>query len=281
MKLRTLTVGGTLAALIVLPLLLAQDHAGNYGQLLRQPAPRSLEEILEVALVSNPDVLLAEAKVREAQASLNQTRLKVMQSVAKLFYERRKLDRIQSDLARQLEVIRKRIQAGTLATGSATEPTLAVAENEARKDQVQAELRYAMGLGGRVTPSAKPKAAQAPTPAPSRSPIPEKYRQLLETPLRVEWQQAPVNIVLETLQKATGGKLAFVLGPEIDTEEVVVTLALPADVPLKSALLAMADQWGQELCFVFRDYGVILTDRDSAQQLRGATIPQGVPLEHE
>src|SRR5438477_8495528 len=44
------------------------------------PAP-SLEELLTRALKDNPDIRVAETKVREAEAELNRIRLQVMQKV--------------------------------------------------------------------------------------------------------------------------------------------------------------------------------------------------------
>ena len=52
--------------------------------------PNRLVDMLDVALRSNPEVLQTEAKVRQAQADLNQVRLKVTQEVITAYHERQK-----------------------------------------------------------------------------------------------------------------------------------------------------------------------------------------------
>src|SRR5206468_7820042 len=49
-----------------------------------QAAEPTLEEMLTNALKDNPDIRVAEAKVREAEAELNRTRLQVTQKIVAL-----------------------------------------------------------------------------------------------------------------------------------------------------------------------------------------------------
>jgi hypothetical protein len=49
-----------------------------------KPAVGSLEEMLATALHNNPDIRVAEAKLREAEANLNKARVQVMQTVVSL-----------------------------------------------------------------------------------------------------------------------------------------------------------------------------------------------------
>src|SRR5437762_8496144 len=44
----------------------------------------ALDDLLSQALKSNPDVRLAESKVREAEADLNRVRMQIMQKIVKL-----------------------------------------------------------------------------------------------------------------------------------------------------------------------------------------------------
>src|SRR3989442_3304097 len=67
---------------------LGQKPLGNVGgEGGKQPPPLadkkdlSLEEMLAQALKANPDIRVAESKLREAEAKLNRTRLQVMQKV--------------------------------------------------------------------------------------------------------------------------------------------------------------------------------------------------------
>ncbi len=74
------------------------------------PAKSQLELMLEIALKSNPDIRVAEAKAREADAELNRTRLAVTQKVVVLYNNlesaRANLKLAERDLAR-LEALGK------------------------------------------------------------------------------------------------------------------------------------------------------------------------------
>src|SRR5438132_13243758 len=50
----------------------------------KQEKPTALDEMLAKALRDNPDIRVAEAKVREGEAELNRVRLQVMQKVVAL-----------------------------------------------------------------------------------------------------------------------------------------------------------------------------------------------------
>src|SRR5438874_1867865 len=60
----------------------AKDKAPAKDQ--KAPAKSKLEEMLEQALLHNPDIRVAEAKLREAEAELNRARLLVTQKVVTL-----------------------------------------------------------------------------------------------------------------------------------------------------------------------------------------------------
>jgi hypothetical protein len=53
--------------------------------------------------------------------------------------------------------------------------------------------------------------------------------------------------------------------------------SLPSEIPLRSLLLAIADQI-DGMCFVVRDYGILVTTTERAWSLPGATIPAEVPF---
>src|SRR5438552_2083694 len=75
-------------ALVVALTATAGGHAQSYEKSFRgdKPAKKSLlEEMLEQALKSNPDLRVAEAKLREAEAELTRTRLAVTHKVATLY----------------------------------------------------------------------------------------------------------------------------------------------------------------------------------------------------
>src|SRR5438093_12866113 len=53
----------------------------------QKPAAGSLEDLIAQALRNNPDIRVAEAKVREAEAELNRTQISVAQKVIALHHD--------------------------------------------------------------------------------------------------------------------------------------------------------------------------------------------------
>src|SRR5215831_18895608 len=61
-----------------------QPPAGKEKEPARKDREPTLEDLLSQALKDNPDIRVAEAKLHEADAELNRTRLQVMQKVVAL-----------------------------------------------------------------------------------------------------------------------------------------------------------------------------------------------------
>src|ERR1700676_3908905 len=81
------------------------DQAKPPGDKPKEAPPKSkLEEMLQQAMRNNPDIRVAEAKMAEAEAELNRTRLVVMQKVvlynAKLDDAKMKVEFAQKSVAR-------------------------------------------------------------------------------------------------------------------------------------------------------------------------------------
>ncbi len=101
-------------------------------------------------------------------------------------------------------------------------------------------------------------------------------------PEAVEKQlSAEVSVDIEDLSLADfTGKfgdsydLDFVLDPEIDSKR---TFNLRVEGTIGEVFLSLTDLF-PDLCFVIRDYGFLLTTRERAGHLDGATIPEDVPL---
>jgi hypothetical protein len=280
------TVAGSLS-LLALPVLLAQHGPapgeGEVTSFVEAPTPQTLEKMMAAALRSNPDILLAEAKLRQAQAELNQARLQVTQRVATLYYDRRKQEQLRGRLAVLVKTVEQQVRAGRATHKELTEAILNQAEAEAKLAQLEADIRYVVGLGGELrlpeeqASTAEREAEKAP---PRRPEIPPETQKLLEMPFKVEWQQVSLRDALAQLQQATGDEVAFLLDPDIDGEELQVTLSFPREIPLKNALLALTD-FQHGLCFVVRDYGILLTPCEKAATMHSPAIPSDVPLESE
>src|SRR6516165_2271150 len=111
----------------------------------KKPAKSKLEEMLEQALANNPDIRVAEARVREAEAKLSKTRLEVTQKVATLYAAiesaRQGLANAEADLER-LNALRAKGVVGQEDLGRVR---LQVATAKAELAKLQAEAAYLLG----------------------------------------------------------------------------------------------------------------------------------------
>lgn len=114
----------------------AVDAAARKGRKSSKPQlPETLAEALAEALEANPDVLLAEAKLRQSQAEYSQAKLKVAQDVTLAFYERSK---------RQMTLHTHR-EAGKKVPGSTPESEIQRMSDEVAESE--AKLAYLLGAG--------------------------------------------------------------------------------------------------------------------------------------
>jgi hypothetical protein len=256
----------------------------------------SLEELLTQALKDNPDIRVAEAKVNEAEAELNRTRLLVMQKLV-TFYAARKAARAKvANLERDYERARqlKDRQAISAAEFATVEGELVAAKAElerveadmplllgkppqraeaekARQDYqaaVSAGLRYlsqtqadqqsltALSLLGLA-------AAQQAPPVP----VAEKVAKALDMPITVDFKDAPLTDVLDYLQDKTGIAFRSQVGRSNEANPKI-TLKFPEPLPLRAVLQALEDAFPPAtgsggIRFVLRKYGLLVVPGNS------------------
>ena len=265
--------------------------------------PPAQDEMTLRALRSNPEVLRAEAQVREAEAALREVRLRVIRDLAVTRAERDRLSAAVRKTEADIERMRQLVNTGQAPQEAVIEAEAALAEARARRAQTESQLRYLLGEGAEALPppgsgapvppvlpgAAGPTAPAEPprqrdeAPAEGRPEIPESYRELLEKKVSVntrltlkaavgwlEDQARPLNVqsVLaepdpETDPAIRGRRHLF--SESFDFESV----------PLRSVLEAFADAF--DVCFLFRDYGIVVTTRDRARAIRAAAIPGETP----
>ncbi len=258
----------------------AEPGAGA-GPAAASPASKSLAEMFEVALRSNPEVVQAEATVRQAEADLNQVRLKVVQEVITAYHEGRKQRELLGYYEEEAASFRKRFEVGQAAQGEGNQAFRQLAATRASLAQTEARLLYILGTGyGKksvegpksVTPIG-PAAAVPPMVAPGLPPlqIPDEFIAFLEAPtdLRLDEGQG-LEDVFGLLRDLTG--LNFIVDEEIELDTSFQTSLELSKVTVRKVLLALVDKF-EGICFVFRDYGVFVTLPKKAATLRSATIP--------
>jgi hypothetical protein len=242
--------------------------------------PLSIEQAISQAMRTNPEVSTAEAKVREMQASLRHARLTVARDVTVAYHKwenaRQSLKRHQEVARQTKEGVAPIVRQGfaeaewelMLLLGVRVDEGLEDGEFDARVevwDSVSGKPRRIARAGGRL-----PSVAGQPAARPE---IPQRFQEVLQKKVPVDFIDQPLSDVLEYLCAAVENKISFLTKVQNDT---LVTLKLRHDVTLEVALEAFADQ--NDWCFVFRDYGVLVVPRDAAvMQYRGAAIPKDTP----
>lgn len=242
------------------------DSKGHTSaEALAQSLSGDLTNALTRALRSNPDLRLAESKIRAAEAELNQIRLETARKVAIAFHRR------QNDM-QVLEVFEARHGSGNALLEELAEPRQAVAESEA-------ELLYLMGAGADAANGTQPSRLPAAStdepktvPAMGKRPeLPEKLRDSLSK--KVSWAQNPASVELAVHLLTSHCDVRIVATNSV--APVAVNIGPVSDLPVLAILEMLADQTG--CAFIVRDYGLLAIHRADAWQYSGAAIPSDVP----
>ncbi len=271
----------------------------------RAPIP-SLEEMLTKALKDNPDIRVAEAKLREAEAELNRTRLQVTQKVIAF---QRSLDS-QRALTELVEKDYKRIsnmrKTGIADKTTETDIQQRLAQAKAKLAEVEAELPFLLGKQLQASAVADPRQylnlvpnvnfersrvltnvdysplnirwelqphilhspVTLSTAAPTGSTT-DKLRKALDTQIQLQFDNTTVGEVLEFLESKAGVSFRASGSKEREIAGLNIRLRFKDPVALAAALQALEDSH-PGLRFVVRDYGVLLTWSDKIPP--GATM---------
>jgi hypothetical protein len=253
-----------------------------------KPEAKSLADLLAEALKNNPDLRVAEAKLREADAELNRTRLQVMQKVV-AFHHALESQKIRVKLA-EADADRAKILAANRAVSAedvnAVQKKLILAK--AKLAEMEAELPYLLGrqsefriklLNPKLYADALDGAQKAyeqwlTKGQPVRGEVGRKLRNALDLPVTVKIEKAtPLQEVLEFLEdKVPGITFRIVEGKKKDIKTQPIQLNLKQRVPLGAAIQAIGDSV-PGLRFAVREYGVLVTWEDQ--------LPPGAVLVHD
>jgi hypothetical protein len=272
------------------PPLNVKGKAGKVLLKLDKPAEPSLEEMLNKALKDNPDIRVAESKVREAEAELNRTRLQVTQKVLAFHHNHEAQKAAVKVAEEELAGIRKFQQSKAVSQAEVQLAEHRLSQAKAKLAEIDAEMPYLLGqehaVALSVTLLTDQKLATTfvrlvesvnvrsridnSSVQPVTGTTLEKIRKALETPVSVDYKNKNATDILKDLEKKVPGISFHVLvttGP--------ADLHLDGTVPLGAALQLVEDTFtefseggGEERCgFAIRDYGILFT--------RAARIPPG------
>jgi hypothetical protein len=268
----------TIRPFVLLVLALAPPVA--VAQQTPGPVPSNLDEMIAAALRSSPEILLAEARLRQAQAELNLARLQVTREVVSAFYERKQRQEALTRAHRFLETTQKAAQAGAVSAPEVEKAGSQIGEAELGVAQADAAIRYLLGVGSKLDPAQvrDPGQAEATPRAKLTRPteVPAALVGPLETSVKVP-TDANLADVLAQIGEQAGVPILIDAQNLGDPASHRIHLPIKAPLPLINVLQALADQY--ELCFLLRDYGILVTLEDRARAIRARSVPEHLPLD--
>jgi hypothetical protein len=245
-----------------------------------EPLP-SQEEALARVLASHPDIVAAKAKVALAEAELYGKRMEVSRQVLELYGS---LNGFEAQINAAKAALSQ--SEAQFARASAREATGGLPDQVWREQltaevqAAQAKLVLIMGQRAQVESELRllcgsTTEAEAPlTVAPAavvqlqpRGPIKEKLEGAAAKLITLDFVDSPLEAILQVLSDETDVKFSP-HRPALDASGISVDMTISlqtSEVRLFDALQAFEDAY-PEMVFVLRDYGVLLTTRDYAQE---------------
>jgi hypothetical protein len=260
-----------------------------FGGKKAAPAKSKLEEMLDEALKNNPDIRVAAAKLAEADAELNRTRLQVMQKVVTLYHtietQKTTVARWESEAKKINEQIKRGIVDHSVL--AETEQQLALAKG--KLEELEAQLPALLGKSvraqtdtGALATLALRRVAEGSSvrlddlvisvAGPSKlitlaewekrfratGPMSERLRKALQTPVKVNYSNIPLKEAVKDLMKKAPG-LSIHCAPRTDFS--IGSLSFEEPLPVSAVLQALEDDFNFR--FIIRDYGILVPDPQS------------------
>jgi hypothetical protein len=127
--------------------MMGQMRGGRMGEPGKQgqAAEPTLEEMLNKALKDNPDIRVAEAKVREGEAELNRTRLQVTQKVLAFHHTRESQKAIVKVAEEDLQRIQKLEASKAVSQDEVRQAQQRLSAAKAKLAEVEGEMHYLIG----------------------------------------------------------------------------------------------------------------------------------------
>ncbi len=262
------------------------------GEAKKTPnAEPTLEEMLNKALKENPDIKVAEAKVREADAELNRTRLQVTQKVL-TFHHAREAQKATVKVAEdEVARMRKLQETNALPKGVVDQMADRLAQAKAKLAEIEAEMPYLLGEQHKVTLilssqlmdtarlgllatgelatlehrrlSVSGSSQLQPNPGAKGQAVAgtalDRIRKALDTPVTLDYKSKDARQVLEDLEKKVPG-ISF----HVVVNTSIPDLHLKGTVSLGAALQLVEDTYieaptAERCSFAIRDYGILFT----------------------
>lgn len=263
-----------------------------------KPQPRSLEELLSQAMKNNPDIRVAEAKLREAEAELNRTRLQVIQKVVTHQHDVDAIKKTVAEAENRLKAVQKLHERGAVSIEEVRAAELTAMRYKSELAKAEAELPYLLGKAPPgaeearqlfaplfldvtdVRPQDHLRARQEAAEAllhfsvrrhEIRGTMADRIRVALDKSVTLDYKdKSSLQILEDLLGKAEGVPHRII----VKIDDTPNTLQFKDPLPLGAALQAFQDLAGfHQVRFVVRDYGILVTTEQN--------VPHGAILLHD
>jgi hypothetical protein len=222
-------------------------------------ADESLDQLLATAMESHPDIVAAKAKVTLAEAELNAARLQVARQLIALWGEKHSQSAAVNQIQQEINVTKDLPKRDTL--------TQSLQDARVKSEMTETVLKYLTEKKNPAEPESKntaeaPKELQEPS-----GPIVEEIKKEFRTKtIQLEFSDTPLNQVIDFMKEDL--KYPIYLDKRALNEaglspDTSITMDMQK-TPLPAVIQAFQDQ-NPGTIFVIRDYGILLTTIDQAQ----------------
>ncbi len=251
-----------------------QNQIDKKLESMRKKQAVALQELLAQALKNNPDVRVAESKVREAEAELYRARVNVLNRVVMQRNEIAAAKFMADEATARYEREVKLSQRGAVAERDIRAARAAMMKFRADLATKEAELDLLIGkhqgkaaeflrnINVEKPPAAGPPPPEDPLSQPAA--VSDAIREKILKALDASYCSGPkvlvmpASEVLEILRKHTKG---INILSKLPNEDVEARLNFKESIPLGALFQWAEDQFGWR--FIVRDYGIVAVDRSA------------------
>ena len=253
----------------------------------KSKGPKELDGLLEQALASNPDISMARANFRAAEAALNKARLEVTRGVIDVYHRTTSIES-QLELARKhSEMARARFESGRGTSDDVSKSMMDYARLKVEKAGLKSRRDYLLGGGGKENSALGRREKASPPVDAQHKKLTAKFEAYLLRRVEVDTRRTPLNELLGQLHEQSrmnflvDRKLGLKLlalsnekaaGASGSSASTLLSLHATEDsIQLRVVLSYLADVY--DLGFVLRDYGIFVTTRSEAIRMGVPVVP--------
>lgn len=238
------------------------------------PGDAPLAELIERAQQNSPEVLIAEAQLREAEARLQQARLEAVGKVTQIYFDRAGL----KTMKRTFSEIQKKAELGIATHEEVAEAEMRLSQAEAKVTSQEAYLevlsKRALTEKKEADP-ASPKRSLVSAKRIDRPKLPEEFRTQLK--MTAKSTSLTGTFTSDDLTLYLAEQFNVNLAIDVSLMNIAFQVNLTDSNPsLGNLLTALTDS--AEVCFIVRDYGLFMTSIRRAERTNAPAIPEDLPL---